>query len=183
MVAAAKTARAMKDINAEVDRKKIDDARRTAMDLDAMGGTGSKGINDELNASAGMQVGVLLNAYNNAMKQGDQGMALLAAQALASGQMVGQAFLKTNAEVSGGLDAMADLLMSSGGQFAGFAASLKSKVAAPAAPKILMPGAKITVNQDFRNKDPDAVAIAFKRDIAKAAERRTSARYTGLFGL
>lgn len=183
MIAAAKTARAVKDINADVDRKKIDDARRTAMDLDAMGGTGSKGINDELTASAGMQVGVLLNAYNNAVKQGDQGMALLAAQALASGQMVGQAFLKTNADVQGGLDAMAELLAASGGQFAGFAASLKSKVAAPAAPKILMPGAKITVNQDFRNKDPDAVAIAFKRDIAKAAERRTSARYTGLFGL
>lgn len=183
MVAAAKTARAVREISADAEKRRIEESRRASMDIDAMGGTGSKGINAELEASAGMQIGVLLNAYNNAVKQGDQGMALLAAQALASGQMVGQAFLKTNAEVSGGLDAMADLLMSSGGQFAGFAASLKSKVAAPAAPKILMPGAKITVNQDFRNKDPDAVAIAFKRDIAKAAERRTSARYTGLFGM
>lgn len=183
MVASAKMARMVRDMNADAEKKRIDDARRAAMDIDAMSGTKSKGINDELSASAGMQVGVLLNAYNNAVKTGDQGMALLAAQALMSGQVVGDAFLKTNLEVQGGLDAMADLLLSSGDQFAGVAAKLKGKVAAPAAPKILMPGAKITVNQDFRNKDPDAVAVAFKRDIAKAAERRTSARYTGLFGL
>lgn len=183
MVASAKMARMVRDMNADAEKKRIDDARRAAMDIDAMSGTKSKGINDELNASAAMQVGVLLNAYNNAVKTGDQGMALLAAQALMSGQVVGDAFLKTNLEVQGGLDAMADLLLSSGDQFAGVAAKLKGKVAAPPGPKILMPGAKITVNQDFRNKDPDAVAVAFKRDIAKAAERRTSARYTGLFGL
>jgi hypothetical protein len=113
---------------------------------------------------------------------GDKGMALLAAQTIASGQVVGKAFLAANTEVAGGLDAMAELLLSSGSQFAGFAQQLKGKTAAPPAPKISMPGAKITVNQNFRKADPDNVAIVLKRDLARRVERRTGARYSGIFG-
>jgi hypothetical protein len=177
----AEMSRRVREISSDSDKKKVDDARRAALDIDAMSGFKNKEFQDQMAAGANFQVQTLLAAYNVAMKGGDQGMALLAAQALASGQVVGQAFLKTNADVQGGLEAMAELLLSSGSQFAGFAQSLKGKAAGPAAP-IFMPGAKITVNQDFRNKDPDAVAIAFKRDIARAAERRSGARYSGVFG-
>ena len=151
----------------------------------ALQGTGVSDYDEQAKTEQGArnQEAILLNAYNQAMQSGNTQMATLAAQTIAQGDLVGKAFLTANDQVEGGLNAMADLLLASGGQFAGFAASLKGKAAAPPGPKILMPGAKITVNQDFRNKDPDAVAIAFKRDIAKAAERRTSARYTGLFGL
>jgi hypothetical protein len=77
---------------------------------------------------------------------------------------------------------MAELLLGAGPQFAGFAGQLKGKTAAPPAPKISMPGAKITVNQNFRQQDPDRVAVVFKRDLARTVERRTSARYSGIFG-
>jgi hypothetical protein len=69
-----------------------------------------------------------------------------------------------------------------GGQFAGFAAQLKGKVAQPPAPKISMPGARITVQQDFRKANPDNVALLFKRDLARGVERRVGARYAGVFG-
>jgi len=148
-------------------------------------GTGMSAYDEQAKKEqgAGNQVTALLMSYKEAVQNGDKEMALLAAQTLASGGLVSQAMLKTSEQVEGGLDAMAEMLLASGGQFAGFAASLKGKAAAPPAPKILMPGAKITVNQDFRDKNPDAVAVVFKRDLARAAERRTSARYSGVFGM
>jgi hypothetical protein len=175
----AKSAKVAKD-DSEMLRKQIALGSKNALQ-----GTGMSDYDEQAKTEQGArnQEAILLNAYNQAMQSGNTQMATLAAQTIAQGDLVGKAFLTANDQVEGGLNAMADLLLASGGQFAGFAAKLKGKVAAPAAPKILMPGAKITVNQDFRNKDPDAVAVAFKRDIAKAAERRTSARYTGLFGL
>ena len=102
---------------------------------------------------------------------------------IASGALVGDAFLKTAKDVEGGFDAMAEMLLASGGQFAGFASQLKGKSAVPAAPKIVMTGGQtFNVKQDFRDKDPDKIAVVFRRDIGRTVERRASARYSGPFG-
>lgn len=182
MLEIAIAAERTKSAGLEETRNKIKEAASVARDLDAMSGTALKDTNDFIEHSSAMQVATLTNAYNVAVKQGDQSMALLAAQAIASGQVVGNAFLQVTKDVEGGFDAMAEMLIASGGQFAGFASMLKGKTAAPPPPKISMPGAKITVNQNFRQQDPDRVAVVFKRDIARQVERRTSARYSGIFG-
>lgn len=164
-------------------RKQIAMGQRGTSDLDAMGGAKlGADTQKQMDQFASNQVAILVNAYNQAVSMGDRNMQLLAAQAIAGGQVVGKAFLMANTEVAGGLEAMAELLMNAGPQFAGFAQQLKGKMAAPPAPKISMPGAKITVNQNFRKSDPDNVAIVMKRDLARQVERRTSARYSGIFG-
>lgn len=131
---------------------------------------------------AANQAAILANAYNRATREGNAAMALLAAQTLASNDLVKQAFLSATSDVEGGFAQMADVLAQGGGQFAGFAAQLKGKVAQPPAPKISMPGARITVQQDFRKANPDNVALLFKRDLARGVERRVGARYAGVFG-
>jgi len=182
VIRTAQRARDTKTTDHEMLAKQIALGARGSADADAMGGVGGKGASADVQNYAMNQVSVLTNAYNEAMKQGDRGMALLAAQTLAQGHLVGEAFLKANQDVEGGLDAMADLLASSGSQFADFANKVKSKSAAPPAPKIVMPGAKITMVQDFRDKDPDKIAVVLKRDLARAIDRKTSARYSGVFG-
>lgn len=126
---------------------------------------------------------VLANAYNLAVVQGNTAMATLAAQTIAGNEQVKAAFLQSAQDVEGGFANMADLLLQGGGQFAGFAAQLRGKGATPPPPKIVMNGGQtFNVKQDFRNQDPDRVAIVMRKDLARAVERRTGGRGAGAFG-
>jgi methyl-accepting chemotaxis protein len=51
----------------------------------------------------------------------------------------------------------------------------------PAAPMQIFNG-PITIKQDFKDQDPDRIALIFRRDLAKHATARTSANTTGPFG-
>lgn len=44
-------------------------------------------------------------------------------------------------------------------------------------------GQTFNIKQDFRNQDPDRIAILFRRDLVKAAAARTQGRLAGPFGL
>lgn len=130
---------------------------------------------------AANSVAILINAYNQATQQGNSAMALMAAQTIGQSALLKDAFLKSSTEIEGGIDAMASMLMASGGSFGSFATQLRSKAATPPAPKISMPGARIEIKQDFRRADPDAVAITFRR-LGREVDRRAGARYPGIFG-
>lgn len=130
---------------------------------------------------AANSVAILINAYNQATQQGNSAMALMAAQTIGQSALLKEAFLSSSTEIEGGIDAMASMLLASGGSFGSFAAQLRSKAATPPAPKISMPGARIEIKQDFRKADPDAVAITFRR-LGREVDRRSSARYPGIFG-
>lgn len=184
MVEGAKRTHQIAEDSGEHLRRQIAMGARGSSDADAMRGTGAGGKTAEsVQGFAQTQEWILLNAYNQAMQAGNKQMALMAAQTIASGALVGDAFLKTAKDVEGGFDAMAEMLLASGGQFAGFASQLKGKSAVPAAPKIVMTGGQtFNVKQDFRDKDPDKIAVVFRRDIGRTVERRASARYSGPFG-
>ncbi len=126
---------------------------------------------------------VLVSSYEIAIRSGNTAMATLAAQTIAGNEAVKMAFLKSATDIEGGFGQMADLLLAGGGQFAGFAAQLKGKGATPPPPKVVMNGGQtFKIQQDFRNQDPDRIAVVFKRDLGRAVERRTGGRFAGPFG-
>ena len=88
--------------------------------------------------------------------------------------------------VEGGLDKFADIVLAGGSQFAGFAAAIRGKGGAakvPAAPVVHMSGGQtFKITQDFRDVDPDRIALVFERDMVKLAENRIQARTTIPFG-
>jgi hypothetical protein len=52
----------------------------------------------------------------------------------------------------------------------------------PPAPAVNMPGAHITIKQDFRDQDPDRVAMVFQRDLMRAATATRQSKLAGVFG-
>ena len=52
----------------------------------------------------------------------------------------------------------------------------------PPAPVVNMPGAHITIKQDFRDQDPDRVALVFQRDLMRAATATRQSKLAGVFG-
>jgi len=182
MVEGARRTQQVEADSAEHLRKQIAIGATGSSNADAMRGAGGKASAD-VQGYAMNQEWILLNAYNQAMQAGNKQMALLAAQTIASGALVGDAFLKTNQQIEGGLGAMADMLDAAGSEFAGIAGKLRAKAAVPAAPKIVMTGGQtFNLKQDFRDKDPDKIAVVFRRDVGRVIERRASARYSGPFG-
>lgn len=179
-------AHAQKDLNEAALRAQIKTGAQGATEADAMGGVKySAGRQAQYDAFAQDQSMILLNAYNDAVKTNNAAMATLAAQTLAGGQVVGKAFLNSGKDVEGGFEHMADLLASGGGQFADFIKQLQGKGAAatPKAPVINMSGGQtFQIKQDFRQQDPDRVAIQFRRDIGKMAGRQLQSRNAGPFG-
>lgn len=128
----------------------------------------------------------LVDAYNEASRAGDQGAAAFAAQTLGSSRILIDALIKAGVDVEGGFEGLANTLVASGSQFADVASRLRAAAGGTAG------GAKQTVNfsggqsfkinQEFREGDPDKIAIAFRRDILKSAERRYQASSTSPFG-
>jgi hypothetical protein len=48
---------------------------------------------------------------------------------------------------------------------------------------IHMPGAHINIHQDFRDQDPDRVALVFQRDLVRAATATRQSKLAGVFGV
>lgn len=131
------------------------------------------------------QAALLIDAYGEATRTGNASLAVMAAQTIAGSKALQEAFLKSSANVQGGLEQFADVLLSGGAQFAGFASAIRGKAAkaVPTAPVVHMSGGQtFKITQDFRDQDPDRVALVFQRDMVKLAENRIQARTTIPFG-
>lgn len=166
--------------------KQINMGKRGAADVDAQSGAKySADTQGQLDQQARNQVAILVNAYNQAVDGGNKQMAALAAQALAGSSVVGAAFLESNEAIKGGFEGMADVLAASGGQFKDFVDKLKGKgaVAAPKAPTINMSGGQtFNVKQDFRDQNPDKIALFLRRDVGRMAARKLQSSFAGPFG-
>ena len=182
----AEATKRMNDAEEDALRKQIEMGRRGAADADAMaGGKYSADTQNQLDQQARNQVAILTNAYNQAVSSGNQQMAALAAQALAGSTVVGKAFLESNEAIKGGFEGMAEVLMASGSDFKDFVEKLKGKgaVAAPKAPSITMNGGQtFNIKQDFRDQNPDRIAVFLRRDVGKMAARKLQSSFAGPFG-
>lgn len=131
-------------------------------------------------------------AYNQAIANGDMAAAAYAANMINGSTQLQEAFLQSGLTISGGIDQFSSMLYSKSDMLAKGLASLAGgdKLGGKTGNKTnnFFAGStgsgsvKIDVNQNFRNADPDRVAIAFKRDIMRAAENRYAAKTSSPFG-
>lgn len=128
-----------------------------------------------------------VTAFNFATKTHDAASQQYLLGILAQSQNLQQGLLKSGLEIEGGLASFADAIQQAGASFVNQispdifkAASGHGKVL----PSGSMFGGPTTINvkQEFRNEDPDRIAVVFQRDLQRAAERRYQATTGTPFG-
>lgn len=166
-------------------------ARQQVMIYDQMASTMRK--LEESGGLEGLDLGPMVErftaGFQNAIQAGDMATARYIASTLANAKGLHTAFLNSSALTAEGFQRLAEMVKDQAGDFAEQLSALSKKEAAAtagakaAAPKISMSGGQVfKIQQDFRDQDPDRVAIVFQRDISRAAERRIAATTSSPFG-
>lgn len=132
-------------------------------------------------------VAMIDEGFTAAMKSNNVAVQQYIADILVKSKSLQGAFLQASGLTAEGFESLASLVEGASKEFADKlkqVASIESakSAAKPEAPKVVFNGATINIKQDFRNQDPDRVAIVFRRDIAQAATRRYSASTGSPFG-
>lgn len=131
-------------------------------------------------ATADALIGQVGASFTKAMTAQNTGAAQYIANLLAKSESLQTAFLASADLTAEGFEALASMVESQSSEFAellrGRAAEGKKGAATPAAPKIVMTGGQtFNVKQDFRDQDPDRVAIMFEKGIGQTIERKLGA--------
>lgn len=132
-------------------------------------------------------IATIANGFAAAQQANDIGTQQYIANMLAKSQQLQLAFLQSSNLTAEGFDGLAALVA---GQAKEFAEKLKQKAdfapggaAKPDVPKVVMNGGQsFKIQQDFRDEDPDNIAVVFQRDVLKSAERRLQATTSTPFG-
>lgn len=132
-------------------------------------------------------IATIANGFAAAQAANDQGTQQYIANMLAKSQQLQLAFLQSSNLTAAGFDSLAGLVA---GQAQEFADKLRQKAdfapgsaAKPDVPKVVMNGGQsFKIQQDFRDEDPDNIAVVFQRDVLKSAERRLQATTSTPFG-
>jgi hypothetical protein len=137
-------------------------------------------------ATADSLIGQVGASFTKAMATHNQGASQYIANLLAKSEGLQGAFLASADLTAEGFEALATMVEGQSKEFAellrGRAGEGKTAPATPAAPKVVMTGGQtFQIKQDFRDQDPDRVAIMFERDIGRSIERKLSAG-TNVFG-
>lgn len=151
-------------------------------------------------AAAGSNVEPLIAAYNAAVAQNNTGMMKLAANTIANSDHLTQALSTADTKITGGIEGLAqsidkgaknfwDILYFAsptavgGGQFTKSAVkALPTKLKGAGGGGVNIKNAKFEIQQDFRDQDPDRVAVVFQRDLVRAAVRRVQTGRATVFG-
>lgn len=129
--------------------------------------------------SAGAQ---FANLYSIAAKSHNEAAQQYAINLLKGNKNLQDALLKAGVDIEGGLMDVARKVGNA--DFSKAAAqAVKDKAGTGAVkPQITFNGATFNIKQDFRDQDPDRVAVVFRSDIMKAAQYRTSSGLSQPFG-
>lgn len=138
----------------------------------------------------------LVEAYNLAAQQGNKGMMAYIANIFAGSNVLSTMLKQSGQTLVGGLHEMGQNVSLNADQVAAkwkdlmasplemkkedAAKALKEK---PASPKFNIGSATFNIKQDFRDQDPDRVAIIFQRDLMRAAISRVQSNRATVFGV
>lgn len=127
-----------------------------------------------------------LKVYNNAVNHGDQALANYVANFAARNVLVGSELLKSGDLIAGGFAAFAQRL---GDATRALIDSIspedlptEKEVAARGATVNMNGGQTFHIKQDFREADPDRIALYMRKDLVRAATSRTRSRTRTPFG-
>lgn len=185
--AIAESTAAIQNVDADQVRGEIELATRGIADAYARASSDTSKAGQDYAANMyANQTAILIDAYNQASRSGNNALAALAATTLASSKGTQLAFLEAGKEVEGGFGALADVVAAGGSQFADFASKLRAikpkEAATPAAPTVNIGSATFNIKQDFRDADPDRILLAFRKDLIKSAQRRYTTATGSVFG-
>lgn len=133
-------------------------------------------------------IGQISSGFQGAQQAQNAGAQQYIANLLAKSTALQTAFLESATLTADGFNALATLVQDQAGDFAEKLRAMGKLEGAkggakPMAPKISMGGGNIfKINQEFRDQDPDRVAVVFKRDVARAAFARLQASTSSPFG-
>lgn len=123
-----------------------------------------------------------LVAYNTSVQNNNKVQMQAIAKMFEGNAALQQAFLASGASVEGGFELLASMIDGASGDFAD---KLKKLAKAPEMNqkgKVEFNNNTFNMKQDFRDQDPDRVAMIFQRDIINAAENRRNSKVGGVFG-
>lgn len=124
--------------------------------------------------------------YNDAALSHNSGVQQYAAQVLSKSDMLQIALVTGAYQLEGGYDALIKMVQEKNPALAkalAGAAAPSVGGGTPKGPTVNMSGGQtFNIKQDFRDQDPDRVAVVFRRDIGKHAEARTQSRVSTPFG-
>lgn len=127
------------------------------------------------------------DSFNAAAKSGNQAALAASVQIVAGSKTLQQALLDTGSSVGLSLEKLAETVGDKADDFGKRllerAAQEKSSSAKPP-PNVMQfnGGQTFNIKQDFRDQDPDRVAVVFQRDLQRVAENRVQARTALPFG-
>ena len=127
-----------------------------------------------------------------AVQSGNQGMAIQIATVLAKHTDLAAAFISGSEMTGAAMDALANMIKGKSTELDELGKQLDAKAkekgvaaaAAGAAKTRPLTSGNITVHiqQDFRDQDPDRIAVVFERELVRAVENRLGASTAGPFG-
>lgn len=133
--------------------------------------------------------GVVMH-FQQAMKIEDDATKMYIVRQLLGSQALQRAFIQAADMTDEGYKALLESVVKGGGAMSKFAEQLRGIIGEPGAGKIAAPkfnmnfngGQTFKINQEFRDADPDRIAMVFRRDLISAAERRVMSNYSSPFG-
>jgi hypothetical protein len=132
------------------------------------------------------QAAVLQSGFENAMKTGNQGAMAYIGSLIANNANLRNAFIHSATMTTEGFNTLASQVAAASEQFADQLKARGGAVATGAkTPKTgvhMSGGQTFNIKQDFRDQDPDRVAVVFERDVVRAAESRLAAVTSSPFG-
>jgi hypothetical protein len=139
----------------------------------------------EANAAGAFEEIVL--TYNQASQLQNSAAQAYAAQMLVTSGLTVDAMKGAGMEIAGDMDEFAATFAKTGDQFkealAKFLGGDAGKASKTPAPQVNMSGGQVfKINQDFRDQDPDRVAVVLRRELGASAIRRVQAHTSGAFG-
>lgn len=182
-------------VNSLVEQGKAYQTLKTHADMAKAfieGGSGAKlrvgsSAPTQVDAANDKQAETIVNMYNLAVTQNNKQMAAYAANIIASSTAVQNAFVNSKATLTNGFEGLTEVLGDKGAELAaklkGLQLEASGKGATPTKPVVQFNNNTFNLNQNFRDQDPDKVAIIFRQDILKQAENRRQSRVGGAFGL
>lgn len=139
----------------------------------------------------GPAVEKLSAGFGGAVNTHNEAVAVYIANVLVKNKELQAAFLNSTAMTGDAMDALAAMIRGKSTELDALADSLSASTSRdkaaggaskPAAPKVSIGSATFKIEQNFRDQDPDRVAIVFERDITRAVENRLQAVSASPFG-
>lgn len=129
--------------------------------------------------------------FTGAINTHNEAVAVYIANILVRNRGIAEAFVNSTALTADAMDSLASMIKGKSAELDELAKQLegaaskdrvKGDKGKPDTPKVSIGSATFKIEQNFRDQDPDRVAIVFERDIARVVENRLQAITTSPFG-